>query len=86
MQHAREKKNTHNILVDKTKKSDHVEAIRVEAITVLKLIFKSFMGGLVPAAGSCGDCNEYSGTVICWVYPDQLSNYQLLKKDPSPWS
>lgn len=53
----RDKKNTHNISVDKNEGSDHLEALRVEAITILKLILKSFMECRVAAVGSYGDSN-----------------------------
>jgi len=39
-----------------------------------------------PVAVSCEHGNEPSGSIKGAKFLDQLSNYQLLKKDPAQWN
>jgi hypothetical protein len=39
-----------------------------------------------PMAGCCAHCNEVSDFIKSRELFDQLSDYQLLKEDPVPWS
>jgi hypothetical protein len=41
--------------------------------------------GLGPVASSCGRSNEPSGYINDREFLNQLSDYQLLKKDSSSW-
>jgi hypothetical protein len=42
--------------------------------------------GLGPAAGSCENGNEASGSIKLGVFIDHLSDYQLLNLASAPWS
>jgi hypothetical protein len=37
-------------------------------------------------AGSCEHGDEPSGSIKYWEFPEQLSDYQLLKDDSASWS
>jgi hypothetical protein len=41
---------------------------------------------LGPVDGPCEHINEPSGSIKCWVILEWLNDWQLLKKDPDPWS
>jgi len=37
-------------------------------------------------AGACECGNEPSGSIECRAFLDQVRTFQLLRKDPAPWS
>jgi hypothetical protein len=42
--------------------------------------------GRIIFEGSCEHGNEPSGSIKLWEILEQLSDWWLLKKDPTPWS
>jgi hypothetical protein len=41
--------------------------------------------GYMPVTGSCESGNELSSPVEFVIFLEELRNYQLLKKDSTPW-
>jgi hypothetical protein len=41
---------------------------------------------IISSGGSCEHGDEHSGSINILVCLNQLNDYQLLKKDPAPWS
>jgi hypothetical protein len=61
----------------------------------IKLDFKNRMGwcrldsavsGQGQSASSSEQSNKLLGSIKCWELLEKLSNYQLRRKDPVPWS